>query len=67
MKSSYREVSILLAMFVAAVTCTARAQAAPSDDAQVLVKGGQKLNSEGKQDEALKLYNQALQTSPNSY
>jgi tetratricopeptide (TPR) repeat protein len=67
MKSSYREVSILLAMFVAGVTCTARAQAAPSDDAQALVKEGQKLNSEGKQDEALKLYNQALQTSPNSY
>jgi tetratricopeptide (TPR) repeat protein len=45
----------------------ARAQASTSDDAQALVKLGQKLNSEGKQDEALKLYNQALQTSPNSY
>jgi tetratricopeptide (TPR) repeat protein len=57
-------------MFLAGVTCmgrAARAQAAPSDDAQALVKQGQKLNSEGKQDEALKLYNQALQTSPNSY
>jgi Flp pilus assembly protein TadD len=31
------------------------------------VKQGQKLNSEGKQGEALKLYNQALQMSPNSY
>ena len=28
---------------------------------------GQKLNSEGKQDEALKLYQQALEKSPNSY
>src|SRR5262249_21894182 len=39
--------------------------AAQSDDA--LIKQGQKLNSEGKQDEALKLYQQALQKSPNSY
>ena len=45
----------------------ARAQAAPSDDAQALVKQGQKRNSEGKQDEALKLYEQALEKSPNSY
>jgi tetratricopeptide (TPR) repeat protein len=70
MKSPYRGVSILLAMFVAGVTCmgrAARAQAAPSDDAQALVKQGQKLNSEGKQDEALKLYNQALRASPNFY
>ena len=45
----------------------ARAQAAPFDDAQALVKQGQKRNSEGKQDEALKLYEQALEKSPNSY
>jgi tetratricopeptide (TPR) repeat protein len=45
----------------------ARAQAAPSDDAQALLKQGQKRNSEGKQDEALKLYRQALEKSPNSY
>ena len=71
MKSSYRGVPILLATFVVGVTCmgqAARAQAAaPSDDAQALVKQGQKLNSEGKQDEALKLYKQALEKSPNSY
>src|SRR5438094_4996695 len=70
MKPPYRGVSILLAMFVVGVTCVgqaARAQGAPSDDAQVLVKQGQKLNSEGKQDEALKLYKRALETSPNSY
>ena len=58
-------------MFVVGVTCmgqAARAQAtAPSDAAQALVKQGQKLNSEGKQDEALKLYKQALEQSPNSY
>ena len=71
MKYSYRGISILLAMFVMGVTCigqAARAQAAaPSDDAQALVKQGQKLNSEGKQDEALKLYKQALEKSPNLY
>lgn len=43
------------------------AQAAPSADTQTLVKQGQKLNSEGKQDEALKLYQQALEAVPNSY
>ena len=71
MKSFYRDVLILLAMFVAVVTCmgqAARAQAvAPSDDAQALVKQGQKLNNEGKQDEALALYKQALEKSPNLY
>ena len=71
MKSSYRGISLLLAAFVVGVTCIgqeARAQAAASsDDAQALVKQGQKLNSEGKQDEALKLYKQALEKSPNSY
>src|SRR3984893_9602710 len=71
MKSPYRGIPILLVMFVVDVTCmgqAARAQAAaPSDDAQALVKQGQKLNSEGKQDEALKLYKQALEKSPNSY
>src|ERR1700704_791483 len=70
MKSFYRGVSILLTMLVG-LTCmgqAARAQtAAPSDDAQALVKQGQKLNSEGEQDEALKLYQQALEKSPNSY
>jgi tetratricopeptide (TPR) repeat protein len=46
----------------------ARAQAAaPSDDVQALVKQGQKLNSEGKQDEALKRYKEALEKVPNSY
>lgn len=58
-------------MFVVGMTCmgqVARAQAAAtSDDVQALVKQGQKLNSEGKQDEALKLYKQALEKSPNSY
>jgi tetratricopeptide (TPR) repeat protein len=57
-------------MFVV-VTCmsqVASAQtAAPSDDQQALVKQGQKLSNEGKQDEALKLYKQVLERSPNSY
>ncbi|MBZ5658644.1 MAG: tetratricopeptide repeat protein [Acidobacteriia bacterium] len=71
MKPPYRGVRILLAIFVLGVTCmgqVARAQvAAPSDDASALVKQGQKLNSEGKQDEALTLYKQALEKSPNLY
>ena len=36
-------------------------------DALELVKQGQKLNSEGKQDEALALYTRALQLSPDLY
>ena len=56
-------------MFVAiAPEQAAKAQAAaPSDDVQALLKQGQTLNSEGKQDEALKLYEQVLEKSPNSY
>ena len=70
MKSSCRGVLILSAMFVVGLTClgqAATAQAAAPDDAQTLVKQGRKLNSEGKQDEALKLYKQALEKSPTSY
>ena len=69
MKSHYCAVPSLLILFVV-VACigeAARAQAPSSDDAQALVKQGQKLNGEGKQDEALKLYKQALEKSPNSY
>ncbi len=70
MKSHYHEILILLAT-LAGVTCmgqAANAQAsAPSDEAQALVKQGQKLNNQGKQDEALKLYRQALEKSPDSY
>jgi tetratricopeptide (TPR) repeat protein len=38
-----------------------------TNDALELVKQGQKLNSEGRQDEALALYNRALQMSPDLY
>jgi tetratricopeptide (TPR) repeat protein len=71
MKTPNRQVVILLAVFVVAAAClgqVAKAQTpAQSDDVQALVKQGQKLNSEGKHDEALKLYKQALEKSPNSY
>ena len=40
---------------------------APAQSDDELIKQGQKLNSEGKQDEALKLYGQILEKSPNSY
>jgi tetratricopeptide (TPR) repeat protein len=70
MKFHYRQISILLAALLLGVTCidqVARTQAAPSADAQTLLKQGQKLNSEGKQDQALRLYTQVLEISPNSY
>jgi Flp pilus assembly protein TadD len=70
MKSLYRGLPVLVAAFMV-LTCLrqiARAQAAASsDDVQTLVKQGQKLNNEGKQDKALKLYRRALEQSPNSY
>jgi len=40
---------------------------APAPNALNLVKQGQKLNNEGKQDEALALYRQALEMSPKLY
>ena len=71
MKPPYCGVPVFLATFAVGVACigqAARAQpAAPSEDAQALVNQGQKLNSQGKQDEALKLYKQVLEKSPNSY
>jgi tetratricopeptide (TPR) repeat protein len=71
MKNASRKYSILLIAAVVAVICVgpaAMAQtAAPSDDVQDLIKQGKQLSSEGKQDEALKLYKQALEKSPNSY
>jgi tetratricopeptide (TPR) repeat protein len=62
---------ILFASFLPAQTPTPQSTAPQSStktfDALELVKQGQKLNSEGKQDEALALYNQALQLSPDLY
>jgi tetratricopeptide (TPR) repeat protein len=75
MKSLHRGLPFLLAAFVV-LTCmgqAAKAQAAApsasasSNDALSLVKQGQKLNGEGKQDDALKLYKQALEKSPDLY
>ena len=70
MKTPNREVGILLGVFLVAAAClgqAAKAQTpAPSDDVHALVKQGQTLNSEGKQDEALKLYQQALEKFPNN-
>jgi len=69
MKFSHPKVSILLSTFLVGVIMgqVATAQVAPSGDPQALVKQGQKLNSEGKQDEALKLYQKALEMSPNLF
>ena len=70
MKFRLPQISIVLAALVVTVTGlgqAAAAQVSPSADTQAMVKQGQKLNSEGKQDEALKLYGKALETSPNMY
>ncbi|HZQ68580.1 MAG TPA: tetratricopeptide repeat protein [Terriglobales bacterium] len=66
MKSSLRSVATLLVLMAVGVVCVAQS-ATPADDVQALIKKGQKLNSEGKQDDALKLYQQVLDKSPNSY
>jgi tetratricopeptide (TPR) repeat protein len=55
----------MFVFFLLAVGCCAPQTPAPA--ALDLVKQGEKLNSEGKQDDALALYRQALEMSPNLY
>ncbi len=61
----------LTALLLSGVLLCAQPQATPpsakTDDALELVKQGQKLNSEGKQDEAMALYDRALQLSPSLF
>jgi tetratricopeptide (TPR) repeat protein len=61
----------LLALLFSSVFLRAQPQAGPpsskTDDALELVKQGQKLNGDGKPDEALALYDRALQLSPNLF
>jgi len=61
----------LLPLVVCAASLPAQSPAPQTStkdsDALELVKQGQKLNSEGKQDEALALYSRALQMSPDLY
>lgn len=54
-------------LVLALLTSFCWAQQTPAPSAPDLVKQGQKLNSEGKQDEALALYREALKMSPNLY
>lgn len=49
------------------ICCAQQTTSAPASPALDLVKKGQKLNSEGRQDEALALYRQALDLSPKLY
>jgi tetratricopeptide (TPR) repeat protein len=49
------------------LTAACCAQQVPAPAALDLVKQGEKLNSEGKQDDALALYRQAIEISPNLY
>jgi tetratricopeptide (TPR) repeat protein len=55
---------VFLMLFGAFALCAAQT---PAPAALDLVKQGQKLNGEGKQDDALALYRQALAISPNLY
>ncbi len=60
--------SLFAALALLVCSCFAAAQSKPApakqDDALELVKQGQQLGNEGKQDEALALYARALQLSP---
>lgn len=72
MKATARVLCLVLASALFAAACslaqTSPAQAASGQaDATDLVKQARKLNSEGKQDEALAIYRQILQTSPDSF
>lgn len=70
MTSLQRRIPILLALLLVTLTAagqTGDRQSTISADPQALLKQGQKLNSDGKQDEALNLYKEVLETSPNSY
>jgi tetratricopeptide (TPR) repeat protein len=55
------------AVFLIGTLAAAQTAASTSTPALDLVKQGQKLNSEGKQDEALALYDKALKESPGLY
>lgn len=57
----------ILAIFLLAAVAPAQQPASASTAAAELVKQGEKLNSEGKQDEALALYKKALEQSPDLY
>jgi tetratricopeptide (TPR) repeat protein len=58
----------MLTIFVlAALAWSQQAPSAPGGAATDLVKQGEKLSAEGKQDEALALYKKALQQSPDLY
>jgi tetratricopeptide (TPR) repeat protein len=58
---------LLSSAFLCAQPQASPANAKTATNALELVKQGQKLNSEGRQDEALALYDRALQLSPNLF
>jgi len=62
--------SAIAAFLLSGALLTAQSPSNPAsqaDDAASLVKQGQKLSGEGKQDEALALYGRAMKLSPNLY
>jgi tetratricopeptide (TPR) repeat protein len=66
---NYRNAFLLLATATfLTISVAVRAQSMPpTADTASVIKQGQKLNSEGNQDAALKLYQQVLVKNPNSY
>jgi tetratricopeptide (TPR) repeat protein len=74
MRPNFHSVLTLLAaltLFFSATRAMSQSQPAPApsktDDAMELVKQGENLNKEGKPDEAIALYERALQLSPDLY
>ncbi|MBI2681841.1 MAG: tetratricopeptide repeat protein [Acidobacteriales bacterium] len=65
MAPKLRSIVLLAACFLAALSVAAQSTAAP--DPNELVKQGRALNNQGKQDEALALYAQALKIQPDMY
>src|ERR1700746_1518652 len=57
----------VITVFILAAIAGAQQTPSSGSTASDLVKQGEKLNDEGKQDEALALYNKALQMSPDLY
>jgi len=60
-------VRTILTIIILAAVAWAQQSPSASGGAADLVKQGEKLNAEGKQDDALALYNKALQLSPGLY
>lgn len=68
-RSKHFRLRVCLTLLALSAICAAQTSSStsPAGGNADLVKQGQKLNGEGKQDDAIALYKQALQSSPDSY